>query len=47
MLARNHRVPRGEQLDRAHEFTGRVHKRYDDKGLLLEGVPRSRHPGVR
>jgi hypothetical protein len=40
-LFRNYAVPSiGRLLDRTGEFTGRVQKRYDDTGLLLEEVQR-------
>src|SRR3712207_5661743 len=40
-LFRTYAVPSiGSLLDRTGEFTGRVQKRYDDTGLLLEEVQR-------
>jgi hypothetical protein len=40
-LFRTYAVPSiGQLLDRTEEFTGRVQKRYDDTGLLLEEVQR-------
>ncbi len=40
-LFRTYAVPSiGQLLDRTDEFTGRVQKRYDDTGLLLEEVQR-------
>jgi hypothetical protein len=40
-LFRTYAVPSiGQLLDRTGEFTGRVQKRYDDTGLLLEEVQR-------
>ncbi len=40
-LFRTYAVPSiGRLLDETHEFTGRVQKRYDDTGLLLEEIQR-------